>query len=62
MVTIKDVSKRSGYSITTVSKALNNYTDISASTKKKILNLCEENNIYISSVCELQEDICFSTF
>lgn len=42
MVTIKDVSKRSGYSITTVSKALNNYSDISDSTKKKILALCEE--------------------
>lgn len=42
MVTIKDVSKRSGYSITTVSKALNNYSDISESTKKKILDLCEE--------------------
>lgn len=42
MVTIKDVSKKSGYSITTVSKALNNYSDISDSTKKKILQLCEE--------------------
>lgn len=42
MVTIKDVSKRCGYSITTVSKALNNYTDISVSTKKLILDLCEE--------------------
>jgi LacI family transcriptional regulator len=42
MVTIKDVSKRSGYSVTTVSKALNNYSDISASTKQKILALCEE--------------------
>lgn len=42
MVTIKDVAIRSGYSITTVSKALNNYTDISASTKKKILDLCNE--------------------
>ena len=42
MVTIKDVANRSGYSITTVSKALNNYTDISAATKKKILDLCDE--------------------
>jgi LacI family transcriptional regulator len=42
MVTIKDVSKRSGYSITTVSKALNNYSDISEATKKKILALCDE--------------------
>lgn len=42
MVTIKDISKRSGYSVTTVSKALNNYTDISDRTKKKILDLCDE--------------------
>lgn len=42
MVTIKDVSKRSGFSVTTVSKALNNYSDISDATKKKILDLCEE--------------------
>ncbi len=42
MVTIKDVARKSGYSITTVSKALNNYSDISDSTKVKILALCEE--------------------
>lgn len=42
MVTIKDVSKRSGFSITTVSKALNNYSDISDKTKQKILDLVEE--------------------
>ena len=42
MVTIKDISKRSGYSITTVSKALNNYSDISDKTKQKILKLCDE--------------------
>lgn len=42
MVTIKDVSKRSGYSITTVSKALNDYPDISVKTKQKILKLCDE--------------------
>lgn len=42
MVTIKDVSKRSGFSVTTVSKALNNYSDISYETKKIILKLCDE--------------------
>ena len=42
MVTIKDVALRSGFSITTVSKALNNYSDISLSTKKMILELCDE--------------------
>ncbi|AIO18696.1 putative HTH-type transcriptional repressor ExuR [Candidatus Izimaplasma bacterium HR1] len=42
MVTIKDVAKKSGYSITTVSKALNDYSDISDKTKKHILKLCKE--------------------
>lgn len=42
MVTIKDVALRSGFSITTVSKALNDYPDISSNTKKLILNLCDE--------------------
>ncbi len=42
MVTIKDISKISGYSVTTVSKALNNYSDISDKTKAKILELCDE--------------------
>jgi LacI family transcriptional regulator len=42
MITIKDISKKSGYSITTVSKALNDYSDISDKTKKKILDLCDE--------------------
>lgn len=41
MVTIKDIAKRSGFSVTTVSKALNDYPDISKKTKKKILDLCE---------------------
>ena len=41
MVTIKDVAKQSGFSITTVSKALNNYSDISDTTKKMILELCD---------------------
>ena len=35
MVTIKDISKKSGYSVTTVSKALNGYDDIDYLTKMK---------------------------
>lgn len=42
MVTIKDISKASGFSITTVSKALNNYPDISPHTKKTIMELCDD--------------------
>ena len=42
MVTIKDISRVSGYSVTTVSKALNDYPDIAASTKKHIRKICDE--------------------
>lgn len=42
MVTIKDISKASGFSITTVSKALNDYPDISKHTKALIRDLCAE--------------------
>lgn len=42
MVTIKDISKASGFSVTTVSKALNDYPDISPHTKKSIRQLCDD--------------------
>ena len=42
MVTIKDISKKSGVSVATVSKALNDYPDISQGTKKAILKLAKE--------------------
>ncbi len=44
MITIKDISRLSGCSITTVSRALNNYPDIAKETKEKILKICEEND------------------
>ena len=36
MINIKDVAKITGYSVGTVSKALNDYPDISEKTKQKI--------------------------
>lgn len=42
MVTIKDISKKSGFSVATVSKALNNYADISQKTREQVLKLCDE--------------------
>ncbi|NMH70861.1 LacI family transcriptional regulator [Bacillus sp. RO3] len=42
MVTIYDLAKRTGFSSTTVSKALNNYSDVSEKTKKKILDAATE--------------------
>ncbi len=38
MTKIHDIAKATGYSVTTVSKALNNYTDISDKARKKILD------------------------
>ncbi|MED0686430.1 LacI family DNA-binding transcriptional regulator [Anoxybacillus ayderensis] len=40
--TIYDIAKKAGVSITTVSKVLNNYPDISDKTRKKILRTIEE--------------------
>ncbi|MFU8786560.1 MAG: LacI family DNA-binding transcriptional regulator, partial [Candidatus Izemoplasmataceae bacterium] len=42
MVTIKDISKKTGFSVATVSKALNNYPDISKATREEILKICSE--------------------
>lgn len=39
MVTLKDISKASGYSVTTVSKALNGYTDVNSETRETILRI-----------------------
>ncbi len=44
MVTIKDVAKKSGVSVTTVSRALNGYSDVSELTRKKIINVANELN------------------
>ncbi|MDM5318122.1 LacI family DNA-binding transcriptional regulator [Fictibacillus sp. b24] len=42
MATIYDIAKKTGFSTTTVSKALNNYSDVSEKTKKKILQAVED--------------------
>lgn len=42
MGTIYDLAKKTGFSITTVSKALNNYKDVSKKTRAKILQAAEE--------------------
>ena len=42
MITLKDISKRVGKSITTVSRALNDYDDVNPETKKMIQEVAEE--------------------
>jgi len=42
VITLKDISKRVGKSITTVSRALNDYDDVNPETKKMIQGVAEE--------------------
>lgn len=49
MVSIKDISIRCGVSVATVSKALNNHSDISEATKKNINNVAKEMGYYPNS-------------
>ncbi|GGF36185.1 LacI family transcriptional regulator [Halobacillus andaensis] len=49
MTTIYDIAKKTGFSITTVSRALNNYTDVSKTTKKIILDAVTEMGYYPNS-------------
>ncbi len=44
MVTIKDVAKKSGFSITTVSRALNGYSDVNEQSRKLIIDVAEQLN------------------
>nr|WP_041808123.1 LacI family DNA-binding transcriptional regulator [Evansella cellulosilytica] len=50
MTTIYDVAKKTGFSITTVSRALNNYPDVNEKTKKKILEAVEEMGYFPNSI------------
>ncbi|GAE32725.1 LacI family DNA-binding transcriptional regulator [Alkalihalobacillus hemicellulosilyticus] len=49
MATIYDIAKKTGYSITTVSKVLNNYSDVSDKTRKKIIEAVNEVGYYPNS-------------
>jgi LacI family transcriptional regulator len=50
MPTIKDVAKKSGFSITTVSRALNGFDDVSEETKRIIRQVADEINYYPSAI------------
>jgi len=49
MVTIQELSKRCGVSISTVSKALNGYSDISDKTREKIIKAANELGYYTNN-------------
>lgn len=42
MATIKDIAKRAGVSVTTVSRALNGYSDVNENTRRKIQGIAKE--------------------
>ncbi|KUP04931.1 LacI family transcriptional regulator [Bacillus coahuilensis p1.1.43] len=44
MTTIKDIAKEAGVSVTTVSRALNGYSDVNETTRKKILKVAKQLN------------------
>lgn len=50
MVSIKDVAKHAGVAISTVSKVLNNYPNVSEKTKKKVKQAIEELNFVPNTV------------
>lgn len=50
MVSIRDVAKRAGVAISTVSKVLNNYPNVSEETKKKVNQAVDELNFVPNSV------------
>lgn len=50
MVSIKDVAKRAGVAISTVSKVLNNYPNVSEETRKKVNKTVKELNFRPNSV------------
>ncbi|WP_219836954.1 LacI family DNA-binding transcriptional regulator [Paenibacillus sp. R14(2021)] len=50
MASIKEIAERSGFSISTVSRTLNNYTDVNAKTREKIMQIAKEMNYYPNAV------------
>src|SRR5919199_5161076 len=50
MVTIKDVAREAGFSVTTVSRALNDYGDVSETTRARIREVAERLNYHPSAV------------
>ena len=56
-VTIKDVAKKAGVSIATVSKIMNNKPSISEATRQRVLQVMEELN-YHPQTSHLNKCLC----
>lgn len=52
MTNISDISEMTGYSITTISRAINNHPNVSEKTKKKIYAAMKETGYYPNSVAQ----------
>jgi len=52
MITLKDISIKVGKSITTVSRALNGYADVSLETKKLVWKIAEEMGYHSNIIAQ----------
>jgi LacI family transcriptional regulator len=52
MTSIKDIAQRAGVSVSTVSRALNNYQDVNPKTREKIVNLAKELNYFANAAAK----------
>ena len=50
MANIKDIANKCGLSVSTVSKALNSYSDISSATRQRVLETAQEFGYFPSSI------------
>jgi LacI family transcriptional regulator len=50
MTSIKDIAKRAGVSVSTVSRAMNNYPDVGIKTREKIFKIAEELKYFPNAV------------
>ncbi|MCP8617868.1 LacI family DNA-binding transcriptional regulator [Salirhabdus salicampi] len=52
MTSIKDIARLAGVSISTVSRTLNNYSDVKPETKEKVIKIAEELNYFPNAVAK----------
>ena len=60
-VTLKDIARKVGYSITTVSRALNDYDDVSQETKQLIKRVAQEMGYHPNVIAQSLQRRCTNT-